>query len=194
MVGNVWLPQAFESLVEIISLARQERRDFPDIIWYCHRSSLDRLNLCPTSLPDGFVYGGFRDEVSSESELADLCIVPINGKNSGHSGYSRFSLPSRVSELYFSGVPVVAIADKETAFSRYIERTGTGVTLSPKNTVESKNILLALLDSPDDRSAYGKAGTEFARNHFEATAFRKRLRERLAMISNYKFPLELGRK
>jgi glycosyltransferase involved in cell wall biosynthesis len=153
-----------------------------DVVWYCHIASLHRLGLSESKMPAGFTYGGPGVGLSPKLGAGDLCLVPIHGPKTHSEGYSRFSLPSKVTELFSSGVPVFSISGPTTAFARYLEETGTGVTVSPDSISGAAGVLSQLLDDSDKRDRMGQRARDYAQEHFEIDAFRERLLTRLRGI------------
>ena len=182
MVGNVWLRDAFATLQKVVQLARRTRPEMGDVVWYCHIASLHRLGLSERKMPAGFTYGGPGVGLSPTLGAGDLCLVPIHGPKTHSEGYSRFSLPSKVTELFSSGVPVFSISGPTTAFARYLEETGTGVTVSPDSISGAAGVLSQLLDDSDKRDRMGQRARDYAQEHFEIDAFRERLLTRLRGI------------
>lgn len=181
MVGNVWLQDAFKSLQRVLLEARRLRPQTGDVIWYCHRASLERLGLSENRMPSGIVYGGC-EWLTSKLRRGDLCLVPIHGTKTYGSAYSRFSLPSRVSELFASEVPVFSIGGPTTAFARYLERIGTGLTVEPEPISSAAEALAELLDDTARRDQMGQRARAFAREHFQIDRFQERLLSRLRSI------------
>lgn len=184
MVGNVWLRDAFATLLKVVQLARRMRPEMGDVVWYCHSASLHRLGLSESKMPAGFTYGGTGVGLSPRPGAGDLCLVPLHGPRTHSEGYSRFSLPSKVTELFSSGVPVFSISGPTTAFARYLEGTGTGVSVSPDSISEAAGVLVQLLADSDQRDRMGQRAREYAQEHFEIDAFRERLLTRLRGICN----------
>lgn len=184
MVGNVWLRDAFATLQEVVQLARRMRPEMGDIVWYCHSASLHRLGLSESKMPAGFTYGGPGVGLSSKLGPGDLCLVPLHGPRTHSEGYSRFSLPSKVTELFSSGVPVFSISGPTMAFARYLEGTGTGVSVSPDSISGAAGVLVQLLADSDKRDRMGQRARDYAQEHFEIDAFRERLLARLRGIRN----------
>lgn len=187
MVGNVWLVwlrEAFTTLQKVVQLARRTRPEMGDIVWYCHSASLHRLGLSECKMPAGFTYGGPGVGLSPKHGVGDLCLVPMHAPKTHSEGYSRFSLPSKVTELFSSGVPVFSISGPTTAFARYLQGTGTGVSVSPDSISEAAGVLVQLLADSDQRDRMGQRAREYAQEHFEIDAFRERLLTRLRGIRN----------
>jgi glycosyltransferase involved in cell wall biosynthesis len=183
IVGNIWIKDAYRAMLQVIEKARSMSPQVGEIVWYCHASSLARLGISERRMPLGLVPGGHLAQGLTRKLLDfDLCIVPINGSRSRAEGYCRYSIPSRVSELFAAGVPIFSIGDSGSAFAEYLEQTGAGVHASaePLNRAASK--LVELIESPELRRAMGLAGRSYAEAHFESVRFRAKLMVRLESI------------
>jgi hypothetical protein len=182
MVGNVWLRDAFATLQKVVQLARRTRPEMGDVVgtatslrcidWgsrraKCQRDSLmaDRvLDFPPSSGLEIFVWYPFMDRRHTVRDTrVSRCL-------------------RRLPSCFRRGVPVFSISGPTTAFARYLEETGTGVTVSPDSISGAAGVLSQLLDDSDKRDRMGQRARDYAQEHFEIDAFRERLLTRLRGI------------
>lgn len=142
------------------------------------RSARQRDYPTHREVPGGHVAQGLTGKLLD----FDLCIVPIHGSRSRAEGYCRYSIPSRVSELFAAGVPIFSIGDSGSAFAEYLEQTGAGVHASAEPLDVAASKLVELIESPELRRAMGLAGRGYAESHFEADHFRAKLKVRLERL------------
>jgi hypothetical protein len=187
MVGNVWYKDAFDAVAWLLSMVRSSGIRIHDARWLCLEASMERLGLSSDTLPEGITYGGhFSKGLASELAGSDFCLVPIHGIGNGKSGYARYSIPSRVSEVFAAGIPVVAIADPDTAFARFLKRTGAGIAISPSSPTQAMSQLCEFIMSLENRAKMGVAARRYAEQNFEMAGFRRRLAGRLELLARQK--------
>jgi colanic acid biosynthesis glycosyl transferase WcaI len=110
-----------------------------------------------------------RPELGSLLERAALGLV-----SQSYEGID-FNVPSKLMNFMGRGLPVIAAVRPESEVARLVERSGCGwVTTSPS---EAAAVAARALQQPDERAAHGRAGLEFAREHFAPARVAERIEQ-----------------
>ncbi len=184
VVGNVWLKEAFHAMVWLAAAARTRCPELGPVRWFCHPTSLQRLGLDAGCLPAGLVHGGYAPDPLAEALVASsFCLVPVNGPSAADIDYARYSVPSRIAEVFASGLPAVAIADERTALAGYLAKTGGGISISPSDPEKAIASLVDFVKARGERERMSAAARRYAEENFVQVDFKEKLFARLESIA-----------
>jgi colanic acid biosynthesis glycosyl transferase WcaI len=161
--GNVGLSQSVDLIVD----AARALRHRDDLAFVINGGGAARpaLEAGAADLPNvRFVDYQPADKLPEVLAAADLHIVPLK------RGLARASVPSKLYSVLAAGRPVLASVDPGTEVARTLARAGAGVSVPPDDPAAFQAALLALVDDPARRAAFGAAARRFVETWVSPTA------------------------
>ena len=186
ITGNFWQG----SMVHVVARAwRKARLALPELApieWYCHPQSISRLESQVGALPPEIrPVGRFvpEEELTRQLADADLAILPFTSGAEPEDDYARYSLPSRLTELFAAGLPVFCIAGSHTPLSHYLLRHDVGLVCSGEDEELLAQRLIELVGSAGTRQRLGLRARQVAEAQFELAPFQRMLYSKLGARS-----------
>ena len=186
ITGNFWQDRLVHVVARAWGLAQDAIPGLAPIDWYCHPHSVARVEAAIGKLPREIrPVGRFMPEAELLEQLAeaDLAILPFNASAEPEDDYSRYSIPSRLTELFATGLPVLCIAGNRTPVARYLAGNELGVVCGGEDEAELARRLIGLLHDIDARRRLGFAARRFAQTHFQLEPFQRFLYAKLGAAS-----------
>lgn len=175
ILGNLWQPWMLPVVRRLWQRCQREVPGLRPIDWYVHPARVQAVMDAGYDLGDEVVWRGFHRGRALQERLrqSDLALLPFNKDASALDGYTRFSLPSRLTELAGAGLPIFAIASADTEPARFLTARQCGLAANAADEEALVAALLALIRHPLDRAALGAraravAETELALGPFQA--------------------------
>jgi len=176
ILGNLWQPWMLPVVRRVWQQCQREVPGLRPIDWYVHPARVQAVMDAGYDLGDEVVWRGFHRGRGLQERLqqADLALLPFNKDAVAHDGYTRFSLPSRLTELAGAGLPIFAIASADTEPARFLEARGCGLAANASDETALAETLLSLIRDPQQRAQLGArartvAETELALGPFQTT-------------------------
>jgi len=185
VLGNFWMPPMAHVLKNIWGRVQARVPGLEPIRWLCHPRGVEEVKKVVGNLGPEIQYAGHfsGEELEQKIADADLAIVPFNASSTSKSNYSRYSLPSRLTELLAIGVPVFCIADATTPLAHYIKQNDLGIVFDGEDEEAlSKRLLEFMSDAEARRSASARA-RQFAKREFQLKPFQDWLYAHLATLA-----------
>jgi CDP-paratose 2-epimerase len=173
MLGNLWQPWTLPVIRRIWQRCRREVPDLAPIDWYVHPARVQAVVEGGYDLGDEIVWRGFHTGQALQERLqaADLALLPFNTDAAAADGYTRFSLPSRLTELCGAGLPIVAMASPDTEPARFIAARGCGLAASAADEEAFATALLDLIRDPLRRASLGARARQVAETELSLEPF-----------------------
>lgn len=172
--GNIARKQGIEILVEAARLLK-DRNDIAFVI--CgegpNRAELERLAAGLPNIQLHDLQPAAR--MGAMLTMADLHLLPQI------AGAADLVLPSKLTNMLFSGRPVVATTDPGTGL--YDEVDGCGLITAPGDAAALAGSIDALADDPGRRAQFGAAARERAQERWMKDAIIDRLETQIALIA-----------
>ncbi len=177
ILGNLWQPWTLPVIREAWKRCQAAIPGLRPIDWYVHPARVQALIDAGYELGDEVVWRGFHSGNALQTRLreADLALLPFNVHAEALDGYTRYSLPSRLTELCGAGLPIVALASPDTEPARFLTARDCGVAISGVDVDAVAALLLSLLGDPGRREALGAAARQVAETEFAMGPFHKQL-------------------
>lgn len=114
----------------------------------------------------------------ARSLIADsqLCVVSLN------EGIYRAAFPSKTMTYMCEGVPVLMMVEPESGISRMVKSENIGVVISPGDSDELAEQIIALENDPERLSMMKKAVCEYSSHHFKVESVLPRWVELYDMV------------
>ncbi|MDD4347877.1 MAG: hypothetical protein PHF70_02120 [Opitutales bacterium] len=186
LLGNFWQ----WPMVHVVSSAWHKcRENIPSlsrINWYAHPERVQQIVDSGVELGDELVWRGFYSGLALHDRLcrADFAILPFNAEEKAMNGYSRFSLPSRITELCSAGLPIFAIASPDTEISKFIESRGCGQAVPGNDPDILAASLMSFLLDVQARDKMATRSRAIAESEFDPGHFQRWFVSRLVDLSN----------
>ncbi len=92
---------------------------------------------------------------------SDVLLVPLDSEK------SRLSVPSKLYNFMAAGRPILGLATPESEVAAIIRDNACGLAVSPEDTAEAAEAILALKRAPGKRQVYGATGRAYVKAHFD---------------------------
>ena len=144
------------------------------------------LNLQTPSVPDWaeryrcVVHNPFvaYKELPTVFGKADMLVLPYDFESKS-SAFIKYSMPTKASEYFASGTPVLVIAPEETAIVKYVRLQRCAAVVN-KNCVDSvANGIRQLIENKEERASLGNVAKMVAKKFHDAVLVRKHFVETL---------------
>lgn len=191
ILGNLWQPWMLPMIDRVWTACMEQRPGLRPIEWFVHPLRAQAILDAGYALGDAVHWKGFVTGHALQAQLADaeLAILPFNGDASAKDGYSRFSLPSRLTELCGGGLPIVVIASSDTEPARFIRDRQCALLVSGPDESEIIDQLLRIIDDSALRRRLGSAARAVAETEFSLGPFQERLLGKLIRLTEgYQLP------
>lgn len=119
----------------------------------------------------------------------DLLLLPLDFTKKGKE-FSKFSIPTKVSEYMLSGIPILVLAPKETAVTQFFLKNGCGLCTTGTEEVELKRALNTLFNNAEYRISICKKAYNLAIDKFDSEKVRPEFQ---TLLANAARPQELQR-
>lgn len=185
MIGNLWQRNLLPHLESLWKAARH----FPDlsleaIKWYGSPRRFVELAVDPMDLTE-IVDGGLlaTEHLCSTLVGAELAILPFSSNAANH--YSRYSLPSRLSDYCAAGLPVFALASPGSQVWEYVHHHGIGRCACPSNLQQAAETLRDFLKDRDARQAAGRKARKLAEEQMDLAKHQRFLQSELERLARW---------
>jgi glycosyltransferase involved in cell wall biosynthesis len=101
----------------------------------------------------------------------DLLLLPLDFTRKGKE-FSKFSIPTKVSEYMLSGIPILVMAPKESAVTQFFLYHGCGLCTTSTEESELKRVLNALIQNTEFRVSICKKAYNTAVEKFDSDKVR----------------------
>ena len=108
---------------------------------------------------------------------ADLCLLPQRPE------VRSLVMPSKVLRMLAGGVPIVAIADKESGLADVIRRSGGGTVMERRDAPDVWATVRNLIADGEARARMASAGRRYAATHFDRDAVLTAYLDRLLTLT-----------
>ena len=175
MVGNLWQPDTLPLLRRVWAMCLERIPGLAPIEWYVHPTRVQALIDGGWELGDEIVWRGYYAgrALSERLASADLALLPFNADRQAQAGYARYSLPSRLTELCGAGLPIVAIASRDTEPAGFLESHGCGLAVAGSNESAVASVLTQVIRDQVMRQRMGVAARRVAEEDFAIGPFRQ---------------------
>jgi colanic acid biosynthesis glycosyl transferase WcaI len=95
------------------------------------------------------------DRLPEVLAAADVHVIPLK------RGLGRASVPSKTYSILAAARPVVASIDPGSEIAEIVSRSGAGIAVPPEDVEAFTKAIRALVESPDEAAAMGRAGRSF---------------------------------
>lgn len=177
ILGNLWQPWTLPVISRIWSQCRAAIPGLRPIDWYVHPARVQAIIDAGYEIGDDVVWRGFYSGNALHERLrqADLAIIPFNTTAYAEDGYTRFSLPSRLTELCGAGLPIFALASPDTEPARFLATRGCGIAATGVNETATARLLVDVLRNAETRQRLGARAREIAETEFALGPFQAEL-------------------
>jgi hypothetical protein len=185
MLGNLWQPWMLPLLERVWSACMQELPGLRPVEWYAHPLRVQAVIDLGYELGDSVVWKGFLNDslMRERVSTAELAILPFNADASARDGYTRYSLPSRLTELCGAGLPIVIIASSDTEPARFAADNGCASVISgPDEELITRSLLRFIADQPM-RQQLGTRARWVAEEKFSIADFKTRFITHLVRLA-----------
>ncbi len=118
------------------------------------------------------------NQMPQKLKNVDLLIIPL-GFDQQNIKFTRFSMPTKVSEYMASGTPILIYAPPETALVKYAKEENWGSVVDTQDKEVLKKTILRLITDVDFRGKLGKTATTLAFQKHNAEIVRKEFQSAL---------------
>ena len=117
-------------------------------------------------------------KIPSLLQQYDLVYLPLDFDKKSID-YSRFSMPTKISEYMISGLPILINAPQDTAVYQYAEKNQIAF-LCKNNTIKNlSGLLLEIKTDTNQRETYGQTARNLAMKDFDIYKVRDNFRDAL---------------
>ena len=185
IIGNFWQPWLLPVIDRAWCRCMQTMHGLRPIEWYAHPMRVQAMIEAGYSIGDGIQWKGFVSASSLQKRLssAELAILPFNGSKTAQNDYSKFSLPSRMTEFCGAGLPIAVIASPDTEPANFINSRECGVRITGNDEVEIADGLMTLITNRRLREKLGKKARKVAETEFAFESFEIRLVAKLIELA-----------
>lgn len=185
MVGNFYNPPVVAFMREVWRRCRNRLPGLAPVEWYVSPSRVQDLLDAGVDPGLDFVWRGFFRGTRLLRKLADadLGLLALNHEPEAPSNYLRYSLPSRVTEFACAGVPLFALASRDTPLATFIQRHGIGRAASGADIDRVADDLLEFVQDREGRARAGAAGRALAEREFRIERFRDWFNGRMLQLA-----------
>lgn len=185
VLGNFWNPALLADLKAVWRLCQRELPGLPPVRWHCHPAGVERVRAAgyspgPEVEPAPFLGG---DELFAMLRDADLALIPFSRENAPTTDYERYSLPSRVTELAASGLPIFCLSGRGTPLYDYVMENQIGLAAPAGEHATTSRQLIALIRDTARRVALGYAACTHAERNFPIAAEQVKIYRRFVGIA-----------
>jgi predicted SAM-dependent methyltransferase len=191
MLGNVWEPRTLPVLQRVWRLCRDRMPVLGPIEWFVHPTRVQAAVDAGYDIGEEIAWHGFYTGAALHERLraADLAVLPFNTDAQAGDGYTRFSLPSRLTELCGAGLPIVALASPDTEPARFLESRGCGVTVSGPDEMAMASAILQVIVDRDLRARLGATARAVAETELALGPFQQSLLNTLVRLAATSTPI-----
>lgn len=185
ILGNLWQPWTLPVINRIWGRCRAEIPGLRPIDWYVHPARVQSIVDAGYEVGDHVVWRGFYSGQALQERLrqAELAILPFNISVEAADGYTRFSLPSRLTELCGAALPIFALASSDTEPARFLAAKSCGLSGSGADEDAVVATLVQCIRHRAIRVALGKQARHIAETEFAFDAFHAQLLGTLMRIA-----------
>jgi glycosyltransferase involved in cell wall biosynthesis len=186
IVGNFYLPQMAAVVKRVWRRVQGKLPSLGPIQWYCRPEAVELVvaeigDLGPEIQP--VRYFAYQELIDRLME-ADCAIIPFNARKKPENDYARFSLPSRLTELFSIGLPVFCIASDQTPLARYVTKNKIGLVCDAEDEIRLAERLVAFIKNRKHRVKLGLKAREFAVREFPLGPFQDFLYHKLSDLAS----------
>ena len=149
------------------------------IEWIGHPNQVERCEKAKVEFNPEVKYVGFKERLHESLVEADLAIVPLNPGAAPENSYTRYSIPSRLTEMAMAGLPIYCVAGPGTATRRFVEERRMGLCGNGSEGQAFFQRFWELLGDRDLRARLGSRARQVAETEFDLESYRKQLYARL---------------
>lgn len=183
MVGNLWQPPLFPVIQRIWRRCRDRLPGLRPIDWYVHPLRVQTLVEAGYEIGDEVIWRGFVPDLQARLRQADLALMPFNCGAVASEGYSRFSLPSRLTEYCAAGLPVFALASADTEPARFISAHEIGWVCDVTDEEMAADSLVRFIRDIDARRQAGCRSRIVAERNFDLAVGVREFHRRLCSVA-----------
>lgn len=186
ILGNLWQPWTLPVIADIWRRCRDRIPSLRPIDWYVHATRAQAVVDAGYELGDEVVWRGFYGGSALQSRLqrADLALLPFNTTDRAVDSYTRYSLPSRLTELCGAGLPILALASADTEPARFLQAHGCGVSVAGHDAGKAAAVFVDLIRDRRRREALGTRSRLTAETEFALEPFHGRFLESLVGLAS----------
>jgi len=184
MLGNLWQPHALPIINHIWARCQAVLPGLRPIDWFVHPLRAQALVEAGYDIGDQVVWRGFVPALQERLRSADLAFLPFNVESSAVNGYSRFSLPSRLTELCAAGLPIFALASADTELALFITHHGNGRVADASDEEATVRALANFIRDQPARAEAGMRARETAEREFDLQPFLVNFQDNLRAIAS----------
>jgi len=191
MIGNVWLSFMLGETALLWRKAMDAVPGLPTIDWFASRETIRQFRDSGIPMDQSIRDAGFFSGTRLSAELAhsDLAILPFNHaplhkllRGTYEHDYSRYSLPSKITEFAAHGIPIFLLAGEDTETAELVRRYDIGRVASLDDPKAALATLLAFLADPVARERCARNGRRLAEADFDQTKYQEMLLGRLSTL------------
>lgn len=177
ILGNLWQPWTLPVINRVWGRCRDAVPGLAPLDWYVHPARVQSIVDAGYEIGDHIVWRGFYGGQALQQRLqrAELAVMPFNTTDHAVDGYTRFSLPSRLTELCGAGLPIFSLASADTEPARFLSAKSCGVCWNGADEDGAVDVLLVLINDSELRRRLGARARAVAETDFAFEAFHSRL-------------------
>lgn len=186
MFGNFWNIDVLDDLKTIWKTCQEELNELKPIEWICHPTTIERIEKNNISFMPELEYRGYfpkTDDLFDCLINADMAIIPFNREDYPASDYTRYSLPSRITELAAVGLPLFCFAGKGTPLNEYVTKHEIGECSPSVDSAIASQKLTSFIQDKEKRAFYGKNARSLAEREFSIEPYQSFLYNKLARLT-----------
>lgn len=185
IIGNVYYPSIFKDVRRLWQYVQTRLPEIGPIEWMAHPLQVQNCAALKIAFEPEVKYVGFKDPEQLHDELlhADVAVIPFNQGALPENGYSRYSIPSRITELAMAGLPIFCMAGPGTDARRFVEHHGIGMCANGSEGAVFFQKFWELLSNPELRATLGRRARYVAEKEFNLEDYQGKLYGRLREIA-----------
>lgn len=161
MIGSLAYPEGMRLLMEAMGAARMSDVEI-------HHTGPDvNLQYVPERLRSHFVSHGLVSNEERDAILASChgAILPGPDLDPASDPIARYSVPSRLADYAFHGLPLITLAREGSGLSRYLE---AHPQLAAVRAADAERLQSEILKLPARQTTEAVGIVDFARQHYDA--------------------------